>query len=289
MEKIKKISAIYCIENLLNGKKYIGQTFDLEKRWYDHKWLLEKNNHDNEYLQHSWNKNGGDSFDFKIIEECEVSKLDELEKYYIKLFQSRYDQNGYNLNDGGRGENPTLETRKKMSEAKLGKVSTTRTENKDGYVGARFKKNGWESSIRGPGSKPIYLGRYKTEKEAAIAYDKKALELYGKTFIFDEEFIRSAELPASKKTSKYVGVTKKNKYKWRARIDSKTKTNDNKSMSLGYYCSEILAAQNYDITALTIRGFSAKINFPSLLSKYIELINAGETKILEELFTDCLE
>lgn len=48
------------------------------------------------------------------------------------------------------------------------------------YKGVSFDKstNKWISSI-GKDRKKIFLGRYKNEKDAAIAYDKAALELFG--------------------------------------------------------------------------------------------------------------
>lgn len=49
------------------------------------------------------------------------------------------------------------------------------------YMGVRKKGNRYEASIRckAVSKKPIYLGLYKTEKEAAQAYNIKAVELYG--------------------------------------------------------------------------------------------------------------
>ena len=34
----EKICGIYKIENLVNGKVYIGKSLDIYKRWNDHKW-----------------------------------------------------------------------------------------------------------------------------------------------------------------------------------------------------------------------------------------------------------
>ena len=50
---------IYSITNVVTGDMYIGQTIqDFEKRWKSHISALNRGNHDNEYLQRSWNKYG---------------------------------------------------------------------------------------------------------------------------------------------------------------------------------------------------------------------------------------
>ena len=52
------ISGIYCIENGINHKKYIGQSKNILYRWKKHISALNSNTHDNSYLQSSWNKYG---------------------------------------------------------------------------------------------------------------------------------------------------------------------------------------------------------------------------------------
>ena len=47
---------IYKIENKVNGKVYIGQSVNIKKRWKQHKYELNSNNHVNKHLQASWNK-----------------------------------------------------------------------------------------------------------------------------------------------------------------------------------------------------------------------------------------
>ena len=95
------ICGIYCIENTDTCKKYIGQSKNIYKRWTDHKWSLNNNVHDNDYLQKSWNKYGEDHFVFSIIEECSIDDLDKREIYYIQYFGTYDRKNGYNLRAGG--------------------------------------------------------------------------------------------------------------------------------------------------------------------------------------------
>lgn len=109
-------SGIYCIENLINGKKYIGQSVNIEARWCKHKSELNNNIHFNDYLQKSWNKYGEDNFKFYVLEFCDINKLDKLEVYYIDLYQTLNRQNGYNLTSGGAfNKKYSDETRLKIS------------------------------------------------------------------------------------------------------------------------------------------------------------------------------
>ena len=94
---------IYKITNIDNNKVYIGQSVDIQVRWYNHKKELNRNKHGNSYLQNSWNLHGADKFKFDIIEECEISVLDEKEIYWIKYYNSTDPKYGYNLIDGGSG------------------------------------------------------------------------------------------------------------------------------------------------------------------------------------------
>lgn len=105
---------IYMIQNLVNGKIYIGQSGDIEEvRWRDHKRELRNNKHENTHLQRSWNKYGEDNFEFTIICECDESQLNTMEEYYIFELMSYDDRVGYNKTYGGEGGRPTEETRKK--------------------------------------------------------------------------------------------------------------------------------------------------------------------------------
>lgn len=96
-----KIRGIYCIENLHNGKRYIGQSKDVFRRISHHKNLLKKHKHHNNYLQHAWDKYGDNYFNFYLLESCDELEIDRLEKYYISLYDTTNESKGYNLESGG--------------------------------------------------------------------------------------------------------------------------------------------------------------------------------------------
>lgn len=98
----EKICGIYCIENLVNNKKYIGQSVDIYSRWYAHKSKLYGNKHENTHLQNSWNNYGEKYFHFYIVELCDKELLNEREIYWIKHYNTFYD--GYNETFGGQGQ-----------------------------------------------------------------------------------------------------------------------------------------------------------------------------------------
>ena len=99
----KRLCGIYCIENLINNKKYIGLSKDIERRWLEHRSELRRGDHINACLQKAWEKYGESAFKFRIIELCSEEHLCERECYYIQTYHTLSHENGYNLTTGGDG------------------------------------------------------------------------------------------------------------------------------------------------------------------------------------------
>ena len=117
------VSGIYCIVNIVNGKRYVGQSVDIELRKRGHFSHLKCGIHDNSYLQASFNKHGIDSFEFRVLEEVPIDMLDIRERAWINYYQSNLRRFGYNIEDGGNpNKHLSIETRRKISLAHRGKV-----------------------------------------------------------------------------------------------------------------------------------------------------------------------
>ncbi len=95
-------SGIYCIEDLITHRKYIGQSTNMYSRQRKHICELNNGEHYNEYLQNVWTKYGAEKFDFSVLEYCDSDLLDERECYYIDKYNTLDRSMGYNLASGGQ-------------------------------------------------------------------------------------------------------------------------------------------------------------------------------------------
>jgi group I intron endonuclease len=125
LKKVKKVSGIYKIENTDTGKIYVGSSVNIHRRWNEHKRDLKKNEHGNKYLQNSWNKYGGGSFKFTVLETVsDTTKLIEREQYFIDTLKSHDKKIGFNIfKTAGSplGRKHSQETKDKIGQSNRGK------------------------------------------------------------------------------------------------------------------------------------------------------------------------
>lgn len=80
------MKGIYCIENILDGKKYYGSSMKVEWRLEQHRRALHKGQHTNVFLQRAYNKHGAENFHFNLVENMGDPSKEELlarEQWYI--------------------------------------------------------------------------------------------------------------------------------------------------------------------------------------------------------------
>lgn len=102
---------IYGIHNTLTDTWYVGQSNDIDWRWYEHKSDLNANRHHNKHLQRAYNKYGRNAFVWSVLEECSIEQLDEREIFWIAEKNSFYD--GYNQTLGGDGTRGQISPKRK--------------------------------------------------------------------------------------------------------------------------------------------------------------------------------
>ena len=76
---------IYEIKNKINGNVYIGETFNIERRFEEHINELLNNTHHNINLQRDFNKYGFSNFNFSVIQEYVNCAIPKIDKYMLDL------------------------------------------------------------------------------------------------------------------------------------------------------------------------------------------------------------
>jgi len=161
----KTISGIYYIQNINNGKMYIGSAVSIMERWRLHRLHLMKKDHVNTYLQSAWNKNGEDCFKFGVLEDVNREKLLEREQHWINYYSTCEREFGYNLAP--------------VAGSMLGYKHTEETKEKLRKVGFPKGRIPWNKGKK-------MTGEYK-ENHAKASAKRKGIPSTRKNFVHTEE------------------------------------------------------------------------------------------------------
>lgn len=154
---------IYGLQCTINGKIYIGQTNNVQRRKCEHIRCLKRDIHHNHLMQDDYNKYGLSKFNFIILEACEDDEVNDKEDYHMRIrggiendtiynYQDNKTQNKEMINkisESKKGNVVSEETRRHLSDALMGhklteqskrKISRTKSSNKP-YIDVPYGNN----------------------------------------------------------------------------------------------------------------------------------------------------
>ena len=106
---------VYQIRNIVNNKRYIGSSKQVDTRFTTHKMSLKRGNHHSIALQRAWEKYGERNFLFEIIKETSIENLLLEEQNEINKWD--FNKELYNINP--LAQNPPHKVGEDHGEAKL--------------------------------------------------------------------------------------------------------------------------------------------------------------------------
>lgn len=193
-------TGIYQIVNTINGKRYIGSSVNIGKRWKRHISQLELGTHHSVPLQRAWLKYGASAFHFGVIVICDKSELVSTEQIWLdsaspayNVCPNAYSRLGSKWTDESRAKKSAAmkgkkvcsdETYARVGEQRKGKklphlsdeVKTKMSVSKMGKSPSGSKGYCWIESRQKyrvtimRNGKRINLGSFSSEQEAAAAY-----------------------------------------------------------------------------------------------------------------------
>lgn len=129
---------VYAIQNLENGRMYVGSSNNITRRWHEHRSMLYRHDHVCYALQAEWDLYGQDAFVFVVLalSEMQPARI-VLEQHFIDTSASPYNTNeragsgpkaGYSHSDATRhlisqkntGRKRTVEAKARIAASRRG-------------------------------------------------------------------------------------------------------------------------------------------------------------------------
>lgn len=111
-------AGIYAIVNTTNGRRYIGSSIDIRKRYADHRQALRAGKHHNGHLQHAWAKYGEARFALLVLEIVTNPKdLCRVEQRYLDSGMNLYNSAVFADRPSMLGKKHSAETKAKIGAA----------------------------------------------------------------------------------------------------------------------------------------------------------------------------
>lgn len=127
---LPRTSGIYLITCTANNKIYIGSTSNLHKRQQDHFADMERGAHSNRHMQSAWDKYGGNTFIFEVLEYVMPWSRIDREQYWLDKLTPYNQQIGFNIAIRARGDKLSAEHRANISHSNMGHIVTAESRKK---------------------------------------------------------------------------------------------------------------------------------------------------------------
>ena len=152
---------VYRIENLVNGRAYIGSTKEPKRRWRSHKQQLRCGIHTSPFLQKAWSKYGESSFEYKAVLVCSLKERNLYEDIAIDAFgyYNLLKSAGLPMPGAMKGRAHKEQTKQTMSQAATSLWKKRRSEKYDPLC-----EKAWLLVLDG-------LPRYKACKQVGVSQD----------------------------------------------------------------------------------------------------------------------
>lgn len=86
-----RLTGVYQIRNLVNGKVYVGSAgVSIKKRWKDHVRDANNKKHHSISFQRAWDKYGQDNFAFEVLARCPKEYCIKLEQWFLDRLKPEY-------------------------------------------------------------------------------------------------------------------------------------------------------------------------------------------------------
>lgn len=205
---------VYLVTNLINGKKYIGQHYgELDDSYLG----------SGIHILHAIKQYGKENFSKEILKICKnQEELDQEEVRLIKEYNAVFDDNFYNIAEGGHGGNPCLGLTEEQELERRRKISEAMKGEKNPFYGKGFKKE--EHPMWGrhhteeakEKMRQAKLGKTLTEehkkKISQNNTEKKKIDMYD----LDNNFIQQFE--SLRAVNIFLGLSPKSTYRLRESI-----------------------------------------------------------------------
>jgi len=153
-------SGIYCIEHIASGRRYVGSAVNIKHRWQTHLLHLRGGRHHSKFLQRCWDKYGEVAFSFRVVLLCDRRNLLWYEQALIDAWAPDYNsaptagsQLGLKMSDEAKakmslaakrtrnftGHRHSEETKRRISEAKRGRIYGPQSAERRAKIGAAHK------------------------------------------------------------------------------------------------------------------------------------------------------